>query len=95
MAGNVSEWTSSAYFGGSYNQIADINPSITYNAKDTDPIWMKRKVVRGGSWRDVSYFLEVSTRDYEFADTAKSYIGFRCVYPEVREALTNRRAIRQ
>ena len=95
MAGNVSEWTSSAYFGGSYNQIADINPSITYNAKDNDPIWMKRKVVRGGSWRDVSYFLEVSTRDYEFADTAKSYIGFRCVYPEVREALTNRRAIRQ
>jgi gliding motility-associated lipoprotein GldK len=95
MAGNVSEWTSSAYFGGTYNQVADLNPSLTYNAKPTDPIWMKRKVVRGGSWRDVAYFLEVSTRDYEFADTAKAYIGFRCVYQEVNPALTNRRAVRQ
>jgi len=95
MAGNVSEWTSSAYFGGTYNQIADINPNVTYNAKDNDPIWMKRKVVRGGSWRDVAYFLEVSTRDFEFADTAKAYIGFRCVYQEIQPALTNRRAIRQ
>ena len=94
MAGNVSEWTSSAYFGGTYNQMADINPSITYNAKTSDPAWMKRKVVRGGSWRDVAYFLEVSTRDYEFADTATSYIGFRCVYQEVQPALSNRRSIR-
>jgi len=40
---------------------------------------MKRKVIRGGSWKDVGYFLQTSTRAYEYQDTAKSYIGFRCV----------------
>ena len=91
MAGNVSEWTSSAFFGGAYDQIADINPQIAYNAKENDPQWMKRKVVRGGSWRDVFYFLQVSTRDWEYADTSKAYIGFRCVYPEIEPSLRNRR----
>ena len=36
-------------------------------------------MVRGGSWKDVAYFLEVSTRDYEYGDSARSYIGFRTV----------------
>ena len=40
---------------------------------------MKRKVIRGGSWKDVAYFLQCGARDYEFQDTAKSYIGFRTV----------------
>jgi formylglycine-generating enzyme required for sulfatase activity len=39
----------------------------------------KRKIIRGGSWKDTAYFLEVSSRDYEYADTARSYIGFRTV----------------
>jgi len=38
-----------------------------------------RKVVRGGSWKDVAYYLRVSSRDYEYSDTARSYIGFRTV----------------
>ncbi len=95
MSGNVSEWTASAYYGGSYNQMADINPYVKYDVQPNDPIWMRRKVVRGGSWRDVAYYLQVSTRDYEFADTSKAYIGFRCVYTEVNPALTNRRTARQ
>jgi sulfatase modifying factor 1 len=94
MSGNVAEWTSSPYYGGTYTQMADINPSVTYNSNDGDPLYMKRKVIRGGSWRDVSYFLQVSTRDYEYADSAKSYIGFRTVYQEIVPALTNRRPIR-
>jgi formylglycine-generating enzyme len=94
MSGNVSEWTNSAYFGNSYNQMADINPNVIYNARENDPLYMKRKVVRGGSWRDVSYYLQVSTRDYEFQDTSKAYIGFRCIYTEVAPALTNRRPMR-
>jgi len=36
----------------------------------------------------------VSTRDFEYADTAKPYIGFRCVYTEVLPSLTNRRPMR-
>ena len=39
----------------------------------------QRKVVRGGSWKDVGYMLQVSTRDFEYADSARSYIGFRTV----------------
>ncbi len=94
MSGNVSEWTASAYYGGSYNQMADINPNVVHNAKESEPLFMKRKVVRGGSWRDVSYYLQVGTRDFEFEDTAKAYIGFRCIYTQVAPALTNRRPIR-
>jgi sulfatase modifying factor 1 len=94
MSGNVSEWTSSTFKNGNYNQMADINPDVSYNVQPGDPLWERRKVVRGGSWRDVSYFLQVSTRDFEFQDTAKAYIGFRCVYTEVNPALTNRKAIR-
>jgi formylglycine-generating enzyme len=79
MAGNVAEWTSSLYYEGGYNFQHDMNPDIRYNAKDTDPPRMKRKVLRGGSWKDVGYFLQTGTRNYEYQDTAKAYIGFRCV----------------
>ncbi|MGG9971224.1 SUMF1/EgtB/PvdO family nonheme iron enzyme [Ferruginibacter sp. SUN002] len=79
MAGNVAEWTSSLYYEGGYNFQHDMNPDIRWNAKETDPPRMKRKVVRGGSWKDVGYFLQTSTRNYEYQDTSKCYIGFRCV----------------
>lgn len=79
MAGNVAEWTSSLYYEGAYNFQHDMNPDIRWNAKDNDPPRMKRKVVRGGSWKDVGFFLQNSTRNYEYQDTTKSYIGFRCV----------------
>jgi len=35
-------------------------------------------VVRGGSWKDVAFYLEAGTRTFEYQDTTKSYIGFRC-----------------
>jgi formylglycine-generating enzyme len=79
MAGNVAEWTSSLYYEGGYSFQHDLNPDIRWNAKDSDPPRMKRKVIRGGSWKDVGYFLQTSTRTYEYQDTSKSYIGFRCV----------------
>ena len=50
--------------------------SINPNVNDPNNA---RKVVRGGSWKDVAYFLQVSSRDYEYADSARSYIGFRTV----------------
>ena len=79
MAGNVAEWTSSLYYEGGYNFQHDMNPDIRWNVKESDPPRMKRKVIRGGSWKDVGYFLQTSTRNYEYQDTSKSYIGFRCV----------------
>ena len=72
MAGNVSEWVNGSYDPGSYEYMSTINP----NVNDPDN---SRKVVRGGSWKDVAYFLQVSSRDYEYADSARSYIGFRTV----------------
>ncbi len=78
MAGNVAEWTESAYYENAYSFIHDLNPDIRFAADDDAPEADKRKVVRGGSWKDVGYFLETGTRSWEFQDTAKSYIGFRC-----------------
>jgi len=40
---------------------------------------IQRKVIRGGSWKDIAYFIQTSTRDYEYANESTSYIGFRCV----------------
>jgi sulfatase modifying factor 1 len=79
MAGNVAEWTSNAYDESAYVFSHNMNPDLKYNAKPDDPPVMKRKVIRGGSWKDVARYLQVSVRDYEYQDTAKSYVGFRCV----------------
>lgn len=81
MAGNVSEWTNSAFDPASYNFTWDMNPNYTYNAKEDDPPVMKRKVVRGGSWKDIAHYLQVTTRAYEYQDTSKCYIGFRTIQP--------------
>ena len=32
-----------------------------------------------GSWKDIGYYLQTSSRTYEYQDTAKCYIGFRNV----------------
>jgi formylglycine-generating enzyme len=79
MSGNVAEWTETAYDEAGYNYFSDLNPTFTYNAQPDDPPVMKRKVIRGGSWKDISQFIEVSTRSFEYQDTTKSFIGFRCV----------------
>jgi len=79
MAGNVAEWTSSAYDESAYMYVNDFNPDFEYNAREDDAPAMKRKVIRGGSWKDITYYLQAATRSYEYQDTAKSYIGFRCV----------------
>ena len=81
MAGNVAEWTSSAYDESASTFTHDLNPTFNYEAKPDDPEVLKRKVVRGGSWKDIGYFLQNSTRTFEYQDTAKSYVGFRCVTP--------------
>jgi len=79
MAGNVSEWTDTAYDEAGYNFFNDLNPTYSYNARKDEPAVMKRKVIRGGSWKDITAFIQVSTRNYEYQDTTKCYIGFRCV----------------
>ncbi|MDR9373252.1 MAG: SUMF1/EgtB/PvdO family nonheme iron enzyme [Schleiferiaceae bacterium] len=79
MAGNVAEWTSTAYEAASYYYVSDLSPNFQYNANDNDHPTLARKVTRGGSWKDIAYYLQTSARNYEYADTAKSYVGFRTV----------------
>jgi formylglycine-generating enzyme required for sulfatase activity len=79
MAGNVAEWTITAFDESTYNFMHDLNPNFEYNALPDDPPTMKRKVIRGGSWKDIAYYIQVGTRTFEYQDTAKSYVGFRCV----------------
>jgi sulfatase modifying factor 1 len=79
MAGNVAEWTSTAFDESVYDFDHDLNPEYTYDALANDPPALKRKVVRGGSWKDIGYYIQTGTRSYEYQDTAKSYIGFRSV----------------
>ena len=79
MSGNVAEWTSTIYYEGRNNFQHDMNPDVRWNAKDDDPPLMKRKIIRGGSWKDVAYYLQCGTSTYEFQDSTKSYIGFRTV----------------
>jgi len=78
MSGNVSEWTETAYYPGAYSHVHDLNPDIKYDASDDDPKAYKRKVIRGGSWKDISYYLQTGTRHWEYQDTSKCYVGFRC-----------------
>jgi gliding motility-associated lipoprotein GldK len=79
MAGNVAEWTASTFHESASSFVGDLNPDYRYDAKENDPQVLKRKVVRGGSWKDVGYYLMNGTRAYEFQDSARSTIGFRCV----------------
>lgn len=79
MAGNVAEWTTNAYDESSYEIMGDFSPDFQYNARPDDAPAMKRKVIRGGSWKDIAYYIQVSTRSFEYQDSSKSYVGFRCV----------------
>jgi formylglycine-generating enzyme len=80
MSGNVAEWCEDDFDEKAYSKTFDMNPLFRYDPRST-PAQLKfqRKVVRGGSWKDIGYFLAVGTRGYEYAETSKSYIGFRCV----------------
>lgn len=71
MSGNVSEWCEDAYHPSSYPLVWDLNPTFFDETID-------QKVVRGGSWKDIAYYLETGTRSFEFKDSTRAGIGFRC-----------------
>ena len=79
MAGNVAEWTSTVYTESGVLQMSDMNPDLQYRAAKEDPYSMKKKAVRGGSWKDAVRFIQGATRNYEYQNESRSYIGFRCV----------------
>lgn len=83
MAGNVSEWTSTAYTESIDHLTSDMNPEYRYDAAREDPYKMKRKIVRGGSWKDVSHNLRSDLRQWEYQNEQRSYIGFRNVRTQI------------
>lgn len=73
MAGNVAEWTQSPYGIASGEYTGTLNPYLGLGKNNS------KKTVKGGSWKDVGYMLMVGNRDFEYKDSARSYIGFRTV----------------
>lgn len=83
MAGNVSEWTSTAYTESIDQLTNDLNPEYRYDAAVEDPYKMTRKIVRGGSWKDVAHNIRSDIRMWEYQNEQRSFIGFRCVRSHV------------
>jgi gliding motility-associated lipoprotein GldK len=79
MAGNVSEWTDDTYDEAAGTFVLDMNPSYKYEAREGDKKIMRRKVIKGGSWKDVGAYLQCGMRDFEYQDVCRPSIGFRCV----------------
>ena len=79
MAGNVAELTSTVYTEAGVDAMADLNPQLSYNAAKEDPYVLKRKSVRGGSWKDPMSMIRSAWRSWEYQNQPRSYIGFRCV----------------
>ena len=88
MAGNVSEWVHDIYRPLSFQDFDDLNPvrrddyldpedgydADSYNSLITDRV----RVFKGGSWRDIAYWMSPGTRRYLEEDSATADIGFRC-----------------
>jgi formylglycine-generating enzyme len=69
MAGNVNEWVYDVYRPLSFQDFDDLNPIRRDGFLD---------VYKGGSWKDVAYWLSPGTRRYLEQDSATATIGFRC-----------------
>jgi gliding motility-associated lipoprotein GldK len=93
MPGNVAEWCDDDFEETGYTYASELNPRyINPRIKEDErtPGGAKiRKVIRGGSWKDIGYFLSCGARTYEYADTAKSFIGFRCALPVIGRSGAN------
>lgn len=83
MAGNVSEWTSTAYTESGTEMMNDMNPQYRYDAAKEDPYAIKKKVIKGGSWKDIGRNIRGDLREGEFQNQPRSYIGFRCVRTQI------------
>ena len=79
MAGNVAEWTDDTYDETTSSFALDMNPSYKHESREGDTKIMKRKVIKGGSWKDVGAYLQCGMRDFEYQDVCRPSIGFRCV----------------
>lgn len=86
MAGNVAEWTSTVYTEAGILSMSDMNPTLKYNAAIEDAYALKKKSVRGGSWKDPESFIKSAWRSSEYQNVGRSFVGFRCVRTQVGTA---------
>jgi len=94
MAGNVSEWVIDVYRPLSYQDFDDLNPmrrdgflddAKNYNSSVEDNptsftslVTDRSRVYKGGSWKDVAYWMSPGTRRFIDQDSSTATIGFRC-----------------
>jgi len=94
MAGNVSEWVLDVYRPLSHQDFDDLNPMRrdgflddvkNYNSNQEDNpaafsslVTDRARVYKGGSWKDVAYWMSPGTRRFLDQDSATATIGFRC-----------------
>ncbi len=84
MAGNMNEWVDDVYRPLTFQDVDDLNPvrrdgvyddaSNYKNSLLNDSI----RVYKGGSWRDVTYWLTPGSRRFMHQDSSTNHIGFRC-----------------
>ncbi|MEI7676351.1 MAG: SUMF1/EgtB/PvdO family nonheme iron enzyme [Bacteroidales bacterium] len=79
IVGNVAEWTSTAYFPSGNKIMSTMNPSTEFNALANTPYQLKKKVIRGGSFKDVYNFVNVDLREWKYQNEKVAFVGFRCV----------------
>ncbi|HSI91366.1 MAG TPA: gliding motility lipoprotein GldJ [Adhaeribacter sp.] len=88
MAGNVNEWVQDLYRPNSFQDMEDLNPFRRDGYLDEESGYDKKgfqsliddrvRVYKGGSWKDVAYWLSPGTRRFLAQDSATATIGFRC-----------------
>jgi len=88
MAGNVNEWCLDVYRPLSFQDMDDLNPLRRNGFLDEEDsyAWQEKqslinnriRVYKGGSWKDVAYWLSPGTRRFLAEDSATATIGFRC-----------------
>lgn len=84
MAGNMNEWVQDIYRPLSFIDFDDLNPVRKDGTLDdianyeVSMLSDEIRVYKGGSWRDMAYWLAPGTRRYMHQDSATNHVGFRC-----------------
>nr|MBI1229001.1 gliding motility lipoprotein GldJ [Cytophagales bacterium] len=91
MAGNMNEWVQDVYRPLSFQDFDDLNPLRRDGLFDEEENYQTTmindqfRVFKGGSWKDVAYWLAPGARRFMHQDSATNHIGFRCAMIAVGE----------
>jgi gliding motility-associated lipoprotein GldJ len=91
MAGNMNEWVYDVYRPMTFQDSDDLNPLRKDGVYDEEENYETSlftdevRVYKGGSWKDVAYWLAPGTRRFMHQDSATNNIGFRCAMISIGE----------